>query len=335
MKLPQGEIKRIAILRALQLGDMLCAIPAIRALRNAYPNAEITLIGLPWAAQFVKRFNNYVDAFMHFPGYPGLPEQEYSQQAFVQFIEDVSDKEFDLVIQMQGNGTIVNELLPIFKAKYMAGYYNDESYVPDGLFMQYPNFGSEVQRHMMLMRFLGLDATDDSLEFPVNEQDKADLAKLCLYLPEKRYICVHPGSRGRWRQWPPKYFAELGNICIENGFTVVVTGTKDESDITQELIKCMHHPVIDLTGCTSMGAVALLLQNAYMLIANCTGVSHIASATKTRSIIISMDGEPERWGPTDTSIHTTIDCKTHHRFEEVLEYTVNMLQKARPNLIRA
>lgn len=335
MKLPQGDIKRIAILRALQLGDMLCAIPAIRALRNAYPNAEITLIGLPWAAQFVKRFNKYFDAFMHFPGYPGLPEQEYSQQAFVQFVEDVSEKEFDLVIQMQGNGTIVNELLPVFKAKYMAGYYNDESYVPDGLFMQYPNFGSEVQRHMMLMRFLGLDATDDSLEFPVNEQDKADLAKLCLYLPEKRYICVHPGSRGRWRQWPPKYFAELGNICIENGFTVVVTGTKDESDITQELIKCMHHPVIDLTGCTSMGAVALLLQNAYMLIANCTGVSHIASATKTRSIIISMDGEPERWGPTDTSIHTTIDCKTHHRFEEVLEHTVNMLQKARPNLIRA
>lgn len=335
MKLPQGEIKKIAILRALQLGDMLCVIPAVRALRNAYPGAEITLLGLPWAAQFVKRFNKYFDAFIHFPGYPGLPEQEYSQQAFAAFIQDVTEHQFDLIIQMQGNGTIVNELLPIFKSKYMAGYCNDVSYVPGGLFMQYPDFGSEVHRHMKLMAFLGIEAADDALEFPIHEQDKADLARLCLYLPEKRYICIHPGSRGRWRQWPPKYFAELGNICIESGFTVVVTGTKDESDITQELIKCMHHPVIDLTGCTSMGAVALLLQNAYMLIANCTGVSHIASATKTRSIIISMDGEPERWGPVDTTLHTTIDCKFNHRFEEVLSHTVNMLQQGQPNLIRA
>lgn len=335
MKLPQGEIKKIAILRALQLGDMLCAIPAIRALRKAYPEAEITLIGLPWAAQFVQRFNRYFDAFIHFPGFPGLPEQDYSQQAFIRFVEQANEKEFDLVIQMQGNGTIVNELLPLLNARYMAGYYNAESYIPNGLFMEYPNYGSEVHRHMMLMKFLGIEANDDALEFPVNQKDEADFEKLCLYLPEKRYICIHPGSRGRWRQWPPKYFAELGNLCIEHGFTVVVTGTKDESDITQELIKCMHHPVIDLTGCTSMGAVTLLLQNAYMLIANCTGVSHIASATKTRSIIISMDGEPERWGPINTSLHTTIDCKSHHRFEEVLKQTIKVLQQAQPGLLRA
>src|ERR1700712_5690245 len=93
------NIKKIAIFRALQLGDMLCVIPAIRALRFAYPDAEITLLGLPWAQSFVERFANFFDRFIHFPGYPDLPEQPFDEEDFDRFVYEVRDEQFDLLIQ--------------------------------------------------------------------------------------------------------------------------------------------------------------------------------------------------------------------------------------------
>ncbi len=66
-------ISRIAIFQALQLGDLLCATPAIRALRQHYPQAEITLIGSAWASAMAERLPS-LDHFIPFPGYPGIAE---------------------------------------------------------------------------------------------------------------------------------------------------------------------------------------------------------------------------------------------------------------------
>ena len=75
----------IVIFRALQLGDMLCAVPALRALRCALPTARITLVGLPWAEQFASRFRRYIDAFTSFPGHEAFPEQPVQQHQLADF----------------------------------------------------------------------------------------------------------------------------------------------------------------------------------------------------------------------------------------------------------
>jgi len=320
MKLPEDEVKKIAVFRALQLGDLLCSIPAIRALRQGYPNAEIALVCLPWAKFLAERFPAYFNSFIAFPGYPGLPEQTFDPRTFISFLERVQQQHFDLSIQMNGNGIIANPLVELFGARFMAGFYKQGQYLPNNnYFIEYPNHLPEIERHLQLMQHLGVKANDTQMEFPLLEKDHRDLEEANLGLTPKQYVCIHPGSRGEERRWAPEYFAALADYCIEQGFKVVVTGTKDEADIVKNVINHMKHQPINAAGKTTLGAVGVLIKNTYALVSNCTGVSHIASALKTRSIVISLDGEPQRWAPLNKELHTTIDWTTTNDFNAVLK----------------
>lgn len=327
MKFLPQTTRRIAVFRALQLGDMLCSVPALRALRHAYPDAEITLLGLPWARSFRDRFSAYVDHFVHFPGYEGLPEQPLDPAAWLRFERQMRAEPFDLILQMQGNGSIVNEMLENLDAGPVAGFHSPGNHRDPWRFLEYPEGISEIERHLRLMRHLDIPGQGTHLEYPVTDAEVAQLHARHPYLEEGQYVCVHPGSRGAWRQWPPSHFACLADQCAGIGYQVVVTGTESEAPITSEVIEAMDYPAIDLTGQTGPGEIAQLIRESALLISNCTGVSHIASATRTPSIVISMDGEPERWGPLDKQRHKTIDWTRTQDFNAVMASMLGLLQE--------
>jgi ADP-heptose:LPS heptosyltransferase len=192
--------------------------------------------------------------------------------------------------------------------------------------MPYPNYGPEPERHVLLMEHLGIPVKGNELEFPITEQDQADYDKLQIPVQLREYVCIHPGSRGSWRQWPTENFATIADYCAEKGYTAVITGTAGEMPIVEEVIGKMKYPAINTAGTTNLGAMGVLIKNARALVSNCTGVSHMASAFKTPSIVISMDGEPERWGPINEEIHRTINWLEQPDFDLVFRETVNLLQ---------
>ena len=118
-----GNPRRIAVFRALQLGDLLLAIPALRAIRARFPEAEITLIGLPWAASFARRFRCYIDRFVEFAGYRGIDEGEVVPERSQQFLAEQRAYAYDLVIQMHGNGQTSNACVLDMGARLTVGYY--------------------------------------------------------------------------------------------------------------------------------------------------------------------------------------------------------------------
>ena len=301
--------RRVAMFRALQLGDLLCTVPALRALRGALPEAEITLVGLPWAGGFVQRFSAYLDRFVAIPGWPGLPERPTEPAAIPAFLAGMQAQQYDLVLQMHGSGGVTNPLAALFGGGRTAGYVEPGAYAPDPeLFMPYPHGEHEVRTHLRLMEFLGIRGHGEELEFPVLPADAAELAAALgdQSLTRDAYACLHPGARAASRRWPAERFAAVGDALAARGLRIVLTGSAEERTVTGAVARAMHTPPLDLAGRTSLGALALLTRDAALVVTNDTGMSHIAASVHTPSVVLALAADPARWAPLDQRRHRVV-----------------------------
>lgn len=308
--------RRVAVLRALQLGDLLCAVPALRALRAALPEARITLISLAWARDFVDRFDRYLDDFIEFPGFPGLPEREFDARAFPAFLADAHARDFDLAIQLHGSGSFVNPLLVMLGARSNAGYFLPGEYCPDPeRFLPYPDGLPEARRHLALMEFLGAPAGDDRAEFPLRAGDRAALAAVeeAADLRPGEYVCLHPGARYPSRRWGAERYAAIGDELSRLGLRVVITGSAWEAELAVAVAAAMHAPALNLAGRTDLAALAALLSGARLLVSNDTGVAHVAAGLRVPSVVVVTGSDTSRWAPLDRERHRTVshrvDCQ--------------------------
>src|SRR5438874_6523622 len=108
---------RIAVLRASRLGDLLCTVPALRALRAALPDAEIDLVTLPILGELAERLS-YIDRFVPFPGHPGIAEQLFEPAKTLRFFEQAQARRYDLAVQLQGSGAYSNPFILMMGARY-------------------------------------------------------------------------------------------------------------------------------------------------------------------------------------------------------------------------
>ena len=305
--LAESPIERIAVFRALVLGDLLCATPALRALKAAWPNAELMLIGLPGAQELAARLPQ-VDRFEPFCGFPGLPERRPDLDALPALITRLRARPADLLVQLHGSGGIVNPLLACFGARRVAGFVDPGEYCAEpALHTVWPRTGHEIARLLHLIDSLGLPRCGRHLDFPVQQQDRRALAdavpELGLGAP---IACVHVGAQLPSRRWLPERFAAVADRLAAAGFRVVLTGTPDEAPLIRTVQQHMRSAALDLGGRTTLWTLGALLERARLLVCNDTGVQHVAAALGTPSIAVSSGADVARWAPLDATRHRVL-----------------------------
>lgn len=272
---PDGRPELLA-LRALKLGDLLVAVPALAAVRRANPDHRLVLAVPGWLEPVVDLVRG-ADALLPTPGLDDLLP--------------LPPGRVDTVVDLHG-GPDARRVLEALEPRRRVGHRApgwDGPEWQDGLLERY-RWARLVSAHGM-----PADPDDVGLEPPRVPS------------PAPGAVVVHVGAFYGCRAWPVERFAVVARALAAAGERVVVTGSARERDRalrTAELAGLPEESV--LAGQTDLAQLAALVAVSPLVVSADTGVPHLASAYRIPSVVIFGPGLVEEWGPPTTGPHVVL-----------------------------
>jgi ADP-heptose:LPS heptosyltransferase len=301
------RVGRIAVLRALPgIGDMICAVPALRTLRRRYPDARIGLVGL-WSSRWMlDAYPHYIDELLPIDGLPLLCPPPADVEGALDALSEARRQRFDLAIQLHGDGSLSNLVTTMIGARRCLVHHLPDQPAPEGaLGVPYPERGHEVVRLLELVDRLGV-LGEAHLEPPDPAAQAGGRALVAeLRVPPQGFAVIHPGASHPDRRWAVAGFAALASWLLDHDLAVLATGSESEHDLVDELRR-REPGVVDLCGRTGVNDLAGVLAAARLVVSNDTGVSHLAAAVRTPSVVTFLGDDPGRWAPLDSVRHRLV-----------------------------
>lgn len=294
--------RKIAVLRANALGDLVFCLPALHSLRAAYPDSEIVLLGGHVHHALLTGRPSPVDRVEIVPAAPGLVEGEVDAARLDEFVERMRRERFDLAIQMHGGGRTSNPFVLGLHARVTAGLRSPDAPALDR-WMPYVYYQPEVMRYLELVSLVGAGAITYQPSLAITPGDRAEAAEV---LPDRRYAVLHPGASDIRRRWPAAGFAAVGDRLAETGLRVVLTGTRAEREVVEETARAMRSRPVLAVDRLSLGGLAGLLSRATVVVSNDTGPLHLADAVGTRTVGIYWCGNLVNGAPFNRIRHRPV-----------------------------
>ncbi len=306
---PIADVRKIAVLRANALGDYVVGVPALEALRAAYPDAEIVLLALDWHRRFLAARPGPVDRVVVVPPYPGVREEAEIPGSALdpgrheRFFARMRCESFDLAMQLHGGGRNSNPFLLRLGARVTCGTRTPDA-APLDRWVPYIYWQREVVRWLEVAALAG--ARPVILE-PRVAVTPADHAAALAAVPddERPLVVLHPGASDPERRWPAERFAAVGDALAAAGARVCITGVEAERPITAAVRAAMRSAPMDVTGRLDLGALVGLLARAAVVVANDTGPLHLARAVGARTVGVYWHFNFINAGPMTQAHHRT------------------------------
>lgn len=261
----------LLILRALGLGDLLTAVPALRALARAF-RGHRRVLAMPATlaplAHLTGTVHEVVDAAPLAPLTCATPP--------------------DVAVNLHGRGPQSHGVLLATRPGRLLAFAHPDIPATHGGPAWRPA-EHETARWCRLLGAYGIDADPGEIDLPCPATPVA---------PGLRgATLIHPGAASPARRWPAERFARVALAEVEAGRRVIVTGGPGESALALRVARRAGLGDEDVRAELGVLELAALVAAAARIVVGDTGVAHLATAFGTPSVVLFGPSSPAAWGP--------------------------------------
>jgi ADP-heptose:LPS heptosyltransferase len=291
VELPDVDGRRpvVLALRALHIGDLLVAVPALRALRRAYPGHRLVLATTAPLAPLVERMDG-IDAL--------LPTADPTAMRWAGEAPEVA-------VNLHGTGPQSHRALEALGARRRIGFRCAQAgpgwHGPawDDVAATHPH---ERARWCAVLEAVGIPADPDDLRLQTQRAPRPAPGPTA-----PRPIVVHPGAAFGAKRWPADRFAAVAAALDTPETPVVVTGSPAERELAVGVARAAGLAAARVVaGHTDLGQLCDLVAGAALVISGDTGIAHLASAYATPSVVLFGPVDPAQWGPPSDGRHVAL-----------------------------
>ncbi|MBT2537371.1 glycosyltransferase family 9 protein [Arthrobacter sp. ISL-69] len=267
---PSSEQPTLLVLRALKLGDLLVAVPALHAVRRAFPGHRLVYAGPAWLADVLELVG----------GFELLPASGLDTPLAV------APGAVDIAVNLHGCGPESTLLLEALGARRMIAHGAAGGGPP------WVEQMHERERWTRLLRWHGIEAD------PLDVQLSRPVAGRAAASGHRAAAVVHVGAAYGSRLWPETRFAAVAAALNGAGHEVVFTGSAEERERALRVARGAGLPdTAVVAGSQPLSEFAALVAEAGVVVSADTGAAHLAAAYARPSVVLFGPAPPEQWGP--------------------------------------
>lgn len=268
--------KRILVIRLSSLGDVVLTLPALSALKSAWPQAHITFL--------VKK--SFAPVLV---GHPHVDEvAEFESLGVWGWAREIRRRRFDLVVDLHGTfrsrlwslvssaGRRVRYDKRAWERRLLVWFKKPSDRLNDGV----------VERYVESLAPLGVAATDMVPRLPVPPRDRLadDLERR---LGPGPFIGVAPGALHATKRWFPDRFAQAADrLSRELNLPVVLLGSKSDRGAVEWVLRTLESPAVSVAGQTSVRDLMIVLSKCRVVLTNDSGALHVSAALGVPTVAI-------------------------------------------------
>ncbi len=293
-------MKRILVVKLSSIGDVIHALPVSHAVKETFPEAELTWVVEPPAYDLLT-MNPCIDRIItfykkDFKSFRGFMEN------FRPFRRTLREQKYDAVLDLQGlfkSAAIAHiarspRKLGVCRMREMSGRVSKPVIGPHA-------GGHIVERYLDVARAIGCRV--DQVVFPIEiPQNDANSARILMedegLKVDNPYIVFVIGANWPNKRWPSEYFAELSEWLYEMQVIPVLVGSGMlDQQKAREIEALTEIPPVNLVDKTNLRQLAYIMKNARLVIGGDTGPVHLAAGMGIRTVMLMGPTDAKRNGP--------------------------------------